>query len=69
MVLVNLPPLILIGDPRERGSPIRINGGKFTLLMFFPSECDKFPKILFNSGVQGLSNHWAKSHFGGELLL
>ena len=57
MFLINLPPLILIGDPRPRGSPIKMNGGKFTLIMFFFWECDKFQKILLNSGVQGMSKH------------
>ena len=56
MILVNLPPLILIGDPRGRGSPIKMNGGKFTLIRFLSYECDKYKKILLNSGVQGMSN-------------
>ena len=34
LIRVNLPLLILIGDPRSRGSPIRINGGKFTKTIF-----------------------------------
>ena len=58
MVLVNLPPFILIGDPRGRGSPIKMNRGKFTPIRFLSYECDKFKKILLNSGVQGMSNHW-----------
>ena len=34
-IQVNLPQLILDGDPRTRGSPSRINGGKFTKTIFF----------------------------------
>ena len=34
-IRVNLPQLILDGDPRTRGSPSRINGGKFTKTIFF----------------------------------
>ena len=56
MVLVNLPPLILIGDPCRRGSPIKINGGEFTLIIVLSWEFDKSKKILLNLGVQGMSN-------------
>ena len=33
-IRVNLPLFILIGDPRPRGSPIKMNGGKFTKTIF-----------------------------------
>ena len=45
MVLVNLPPFILMRDPRGRGSPIKINRGKFTPIRFLSYECDKYKKM------------------------
>ena len=55
---VNLPLLILIGDPRSRGSPIRINGGKFTKTLGMRQIKNKIKNIyiLLNFGIQGMSN-------------
>ena len=45
-----------LGDPCRRGSPIKINGGTFTLIIVLCWEFDKYKKILLNLGVQGMSN-------------
>ena len=36
--------------------PSGMNGGEFTKTIFLSKECDKYKKILLNSGVQGMSN-------------
>ena len=34
LILINVPPLIPDGDPNAFGSPDRMNGGKFTIIIF-----------------------------------